>query len=153
MQKDKLTLKEDVTSDFLTQLFSNFDKVYGKGKKIEIELRTVGEPPVLNIESGSQIQTLDANLEIIAKNPFNPDYEAVILQADFKAAVDFELRLVGDEYNLIMDLKKEATTLTVSDLQLLFYSELSLDQLNDPERMKPLTDLLVASIDWTLEDR
>ena len=50
-------------------------------------------------------------------------------------------------------LQKENTTLTVRELKLLFYSELSLDELNQVENMQPLTDLLVASIDSTLRDR
>ena len=61
-ENGKLSLQEEVSSTFLTQLFDNFDSVFGKNKTITIQLDTI-EAPKFNIQKDADaVQTLNAEL-------------------------------------------------------------------------------------------
>jgi len=50
------------------------------------------------------VQTLNAELEITIRNPYNAEYEVATMKAAFRASVDFELFVLEDQYSLVANL-------------------------------------------------
>ena len=67
-------------------LFPNFNNVYGRNKNLTIEVKTDIPAPTISISQTNS--AIHANASIHIKNPYNPQYDAVIIQCIF----DFSLR-------------------------------------------------------------
>ena len=125
-----------VSSDFLSQVVPNFKDVFGKHDDIEVRFELVEIPM---IEVRTEGSSLSAELTITVVNPYNADYEALIIYTTAKAEVYFELL---DDYTLIGHLQDGE--LVINDHKMLFFSELTLEELK--EKAGLLTDFLMKKL-------
>ena len=84
--KGKLVFSYFFTSKFLTKVIPNFVEVFGKKDKVVVRFETTSTPILNVLTEGS---SLSANLRITIVNPYNPDYEAVIIEGDVAAWIEF----------------------------------------------------------------
>ena len=144
-----------VTSQFLQDnLFSNFEKVFGKNDAIDVIFSTTKKfadgdnksdgdnsvQPALHIskaeDSPSYIEAADVSLRIM--NPFSQDleqgYEVAIIRGSARAEVDFQLVLDSNDdskYELVAKLRN--ANLKVADMKTYFDSELVEDENDEQE--------------------
>lgn len=131
-------LEYTVTSEFMNQVVPNFKDVFGKHDDVLVKFE-LSSAPLLSVRSeGSKLST---ELVITVVNPFNSEYEAMIIYTAATAEVEFEL-LQDYDFTLIGHLQNEVVSLT--DYKMLFFSEATLEELQD--RVSLLSDLLMAEL-------
>ena len=129
----ELALNLKVSSTFLKDnLFSNFEKVFGKNDSISVVLSTVlegnGLPPAIQIskDNASTISAGDISLRVM--NPFSDDdqgYEAAIIRGSASAKIDFEIVVdlnTDSKYELVVKLYD--AVIEVSEVKTYFQCEL-----------------------------
>ena len=117
-----LSFPTEVSSTYLKTFFSNFEEVYGHHEKIKIILETETAP---RIEIKQGISSLDGAATLRFLNPFNDEYEAVMMRCNLTAEVEFELL---HDFTLVGDIKN--MTLSVTAFEAYFQTSVTLPHIN-----------------------
>ena len=123
----------EVSSAFLKDnIFSNFEKVFGKNDSISVVLSTVlegnGLPPAIQITKDNESTISAGDISLRVMNPFSDEdegYEAAIIRGSASAKIDFELVVdlnADSKYELVVKLYD--AVIEVSEVKTYFQCEL-----------------------------
>ena len=112
----------EVSSTYLKTFFSNFEEVFGHHEAIKIALESATAP---QIEIKQGISSLDGKVTLRFLNPFNNEYEAVMMRCNLTAEVEFELL---HDFTLVGNINN--TTLSVTDFEAYFQTSVTLPHIN-----------------------
>ena len=129
----------NTTSGFLTKVFDNFEQVYGKKDNIRVEVKASDGLTFAISPEGTRLKT---GIELKVVNPYHPEYEAVMLTCLAEADLDFKISKAD---NMLTAGLRNAT-MQVTDMHVLFYSEVTLEELNQVEKLEPLTTYLSTTL-------
>ena len=113
---DALSFEVKVSSTYLKTFFPNFEEVFGHHEKVKITLDLAadsGNPPKIKIQEGTS--SLEGNAEIVFLNPYNDEFEAVLMKCNIEIEVEFELL---SDFTLIGNFKN--ISLSVTDFEAYF---------------------------------
>ena len=126
-----LTMMRNVTSEFIASFIPRFEKVFSKHQNITLQIEAK-QPPVFNISEKEDSVLSVSEVEIKVMNPYSlqgEGYEALTMGVSLVTDLDFELIVGEDQYTLGSNIQN--TVITVNKLKTLFYSETTVDSLNE----------------------
>lgn len=143
-------MEEYFSSDFIQTIIEDFEDIFGDHEKVKIEVKPalIGKlhpeyHPKVVLNKDMSVFTFMA--DVMIKNPFDSSVDAMLLECQFTADLDFR---IGDDFTLYME--SDNIDVNVIHIEPYFRTKVSKDKLN--KGIKFMSPLFISYLNKIFDD-